>query len=166
MLKTREKKEKQVRETVEQVKDANTVVLANFTGTTANAMNAFRKSLAETGAKFKIIKKRILRLIFKESEVDIDPTQLEGQIGVIISPNNITETAQTAYAFRKKNRKTFKLLGGAELQTKNILSAKEVNAIGKLPSRDVLMGQLVGMLASPIKSFLFVISERKRSVPK
>jgi ribosomal protein L10 len=79
----------------------------------------------------------------------------ESQVGTIFSPDEIFAIAQPAYKFASA-----KILGGYDIDGKRFVPAEEVIMLGKLPSREVLLGQLVGMIASPLKSFMFVLKER------
>ena len=43
-----------------------------------------------------------------------------------------------------------------------LLDAAQINQLGDLPSKDVMLGQLVGMLAAPLTSFVSVLSDIPR----
>ena len=53
-------------------------------------------------------------------------------------------------------------MGGVQVAEKQFVPASDVIRLGQLPSREVLLGQLVGMLVSPIRSFLFVLNEKAK----
>lgn len=161
MAKTREQKKQEVQENAERFKGSAVAIFADFSGLSANAANALRKSLQEIGAGFSIMKKRLLKIAGREAGVEIHDS-LEGQIGVVFSPRDITETAQAVYKFHKGAVERFKIRGAVALDEKRLLSADEVIAIGKLPSREVLLGQLVLMIVAPIRSFMFVLNERAK----
>ena len=161
---TKRQKEQLVEEETKRLQESETVLLTDFTGLPVSEANTLRKSLKEIGATYKVVKKRLLKLIFQKGKIDIDPKEIEGQIGVVFSPKDLTETSQTVYRFGKENEENFKILGGIEMVEKKILKEEEVNAIGSLPSKDVLIGQLAGMLTVPIKSFLIVLNERGKQV--
>ena len=164
MPKTKNQKIEEVKEVAEKVNETKTIVLADFTGLSANGMNTFRARLHETGMKFRVIKKRLLKRVFESTGIDINPEEVEGQLGIVMSQNDIADTAQPIYTFQEEHKETFKIMGGCEVVEKNVLGAEEVTRIGALPSREVLIGQLVGMFASPIKSFLFVLNEKSKMV--
>lgn len=52
------------------------------------------------------------------------------------------------------------------MSAKNFLDAERVKFIGQLPSREILLGQLVGMLVAPIKMFMYVLNEKGRITAK
>jgi ribosomal protein L10 len=43
------------------------------------------------------------------------------------------------------------------------MDAAQVIYIGKLPPREVLLGQLLGMLASPIRSFMYLLDQKSKT---
>jgi len=85
-------------------------------------------------------------------------------MGVVFSSKDIVDTAGAVYQFVKLNEK-LKVLGGFDLKGNKLIEANDIKRIGQLPSREVLLGQLVGLLTVPIRQFLFVLNEKaKRSL--
>ena len=160
-MKTKAQKLSQIEAGAKELKTSQTVVITDFTGLTANELNAFRKEVFALGGTMSVIKKRLLKYVFEKEGIEFDPKQFEGQTGVVFSPKDMVETSGTAYKFSKQN-KLFKILGGYEVSEKKFVPATEVVMIGQLPSREVLLGQLVYMLGSPIRSFLYVLSEKSK----
>ena len=161
---TRKQKEKVIQEESEGLKGGKTLIFTDFTGLSANEANALRKSLRDLGAKYRVMKKRLLGLVLKEYGVDVERKNLEGQVGLVVSPEGVSETAGKVYAFFKEHKDRFKLLGGVEMEEKKVLSKSEVEMIGSLPPREVLLGQLVYMLGSPIRKFMFVLNEKSKKI--
>ncbi len=160
-MSTKAQKVTQIAEGAEALKGSQAVVITDFTGLTANDMNAFRKSLFAIGASMTVIKKRLLKYVFEKEGMEFDPKQFEGQTGVVFSPKDMVETAGTVYKFAK-TREMMKVLGGFEVGEKKFVPATDVVSIGKLPSKEVLLGQLVYMLGTPIRSFMVVLNEKSK----
>lgn len=160
-MKTKAQKVTQIEEGVKELKTSQAVVITDFTGLTANELNAFRKEVFALGGTMSVIKKRLLKYVFEKEGMEFDPKQFEGQTGVVFSPKDMVETAGVAYKFSKQN-KLLKILGGFEVEEKKFMNAEDVTRIGQLPSREVLLGQLVYMLSSPIRSFLYVLNEKSK----
>ena len=164
MAKTKAHKARVVQEGEAEALKSVSVIVADFTGLTANDMNAFRRILRESGSAFRVIKKRLLKIIFEKNGMAFDPKQFSGQVGVVFSPNDMLSTAGVVYTFAKPfaTKNIFKILGGFEIAEKQFVSGVDVKRLGQLPSREVLLSQLVGMLASPIRSFLFILNEKAK----
>ena len=50
-----------------------------------------------------------------------------------------------------------KILGGFDVGTRAFIEGADVRRIGALPGREALLGQLVWVLTSPIRSFLYIL---------
>ena len=161
-MKTKAQKGQAIESGLKALQASKTVIVTDFTGLSSNDMNALRRALKAIGVTFSVVKKRLLKLVFERGGASLDPTQFKGQIGVAFSPNDVVEVAGTVYRFVKEHEKNgaFKILGGFDMAEKRFLDASEVLAIGRPPSREVLISQLVGMIAAPLKSFMFVLTAK------
>ncbi|MEE8131581.1 MAG: 50S ribosomal protein L10 [Candidatus Paceibacterota bacterium] len=153
---TKKQKAEQVEEGQKLLKENKSLIFVDFSGKGVGDISALRRTLRELGAKFKVIKKRLMRVIFEKQGIDFNPEQFESQLGTVFTDKNISEIAGPVY------KSDIKILGGYDLSEKNFIDAEKVNFIGKLPSREILLGQLVGMLSAPIKMFMRVLSEKSK----
>jgi len=168
---TKQQKTEQIEKGQKLFKESNILVFTDFTGTGAEDMRGLRKSLKEIGAKFRVIRKRLMRIIFEKMGIDFNPEQFESQVGTISSPNDISEVVGPVYKFFVE-KKGFsakggsasggKILGAYDLAEKKFIDAETVIKIGKLPTREVLLGQLVGVLSAPMRMLAYVLSEKGR----
>ncbi|HDH31228.1 MAG TPA: 50S ribosomal protein L10 [Candidatus Wolfebacteria bacterium] len=157
---TKKQKTEQIEEGQNLFKKSHSLVFIDFSGISVENINALRKVLREVGAKLKVVKKRLMRIIFEKHGIDFNPEQFESQLGTIFADKNISEIAGPVY------KSKIKILGGYDLLAKDFMDAEKVEFIGKLPSKEVLLGQLVGMFAAPIKMFMRVLSEKSKMVEK
>ncbi|MEK9194376.1 MAG: 50S ribosomal protein L10, partial [Patescibacteria group bacterium] len=134
MAKTKAQKVKAVEEGLKDLKSSETVVLADFTGLPVNQMNVLRRSLRVAGATFKVLKKRLLKIIFEGSGIVFDPKKFEGQTGVVFSGKDMVETSGLVYKFAK-GKELFKILGGFDIKEKKFIEAADVKRYGALPGR-------------------------------
>ncbi|MCL4399665.1 50S ribosomal protein L10 [Patescibacteria group bacterium] len=163
-MKTKAQKKEQIETGKEKIGKSETIVFTDFTGLSANELNGFRKLIRELGGVMVVMKKRLLTLALKEKGIEFDAKKLAGQTGVVFSPKNSVETANVVYKFGKtfKSKKIFNILGGFDLNDKRFMDSAEVETLGQLPSREVLLGQLAFMLTVPIKKVLFVLNEKAK----
>lgn len=152
----KEQKRQIVDREVARLKNIRSVVFIDFTGVKAGDLNAFRRDVRAVG-EISVIKKRLLRVAFEKAGIDFNPEMFEAQLGTIFSTEDMQSTAASTYKFKEA-----KILGGYDLSEKRFVSGEEVTMLGKLPSREVLLSQVVGMIAAPIRSFLFVLNERSK----
>ncbi len=166
-MKTKAQKQQQVELGQQELGKSETVVITDFTGLSANDLNAFRRAVRGIGGKMVVIKKRLLRLVFQNHGLDFEPKNFAGQTGVVFSPKDMVETAGVVYKFGQTfvTKNLFHISGGFEVKEKKFLDAETVQRYGQLPSREVLLGQLVFMLTVPIKKVLFVLNEKAKRSP-
>lgn len=160
---TKQQKKEQINESKELIKNSDSLMFVDFSGTQVEDIKKLRLALRDAGAKMKVFKKKLLRVALKDSGIDFDPEQFDLQLGTIFSKKDISEIAGPVYKFSKGLKGAqFKILGSYDLLAKNFLDAEAVKKIGQLPSREILLGQLVGMLSVPIRMFLYVLDQKSK----
>ena len=162
-MKTKEQKTRDIERGTRDLKTSKTVLLVDFTGTPTGRLNELRKVVRGTGGVFRVIKKRLLKLVFGKENIDFEPKNFEGQAGVVFSPQEVYETSSLVYK-SVKGTDTFKFLGGFDVSEKKIIESEVIIKLGRLPGREVLLGQLVGMIAAPIKMFMSVLEQKSKQM--
>jgi ribosomal protein L10 len=127
--------------------------------------------LNKSGANFLVIKKRLLGLLLKEKGIVADLNKFKMSVGTIFSESNLESATGPAYKFfstlavpdgAAKDVWIKHLLGGYDAKSNTSLDAQQVVYIGKLPPREVLLAQLLGMLNAPIRSFMYVLDQKAK----
>ena len=144
-----------------ELEKANVLIFTDFTGTSVTDLGQLRTDLRENDSKFKVIKKRLLKIVFGSKNIDVDPVNFEGTLGTVFVKGGLSETAGSLYRFSKTHEK-FKLLGAYDLANKQLISEADINAIGSLPPRKELLGQLVGTIAAPLRALMYILSEKSK----
>jgi len=160
---SRKQKGERLKQGEELLENNKSLIFVDITGIGVEDMKFLRRALKVVEAKMKVIKKKLLRIAFEKKKIDFNPEQFDSQLGVVFSEKEISDVAGPVYKFFKSvEKKGFKILGAYNLSEKNFFDAETTVKIGQLPSREVLLGQFVGMLAMPIKMFLYVLSEKSK----
>jgi len=102
-----------------------------------------------------------LKFVFEKAGIIFEPRKFEGQVGIVFSNKDLVETASLVYQFAK-TRELLKILGGFAIKDKRFVEAAEIKRLGQLPSREILLGQLIGVLSAPLRRFLFVLNEKTK----
>lgn len=155
---TKAKKHEVVTEVGQEVAKAQGVVFMTFDGLTMPEVNDLRAKLFSAGVAMRVMPKRLLRIVLKDQKLEFDPMAQVGQIAVVWGADAVTP-AKVLHDFAKKNQH-MKLVAG--VLEGNVLSTEQVLALAKLPSREQLLGQLVGVLAGPIRGFASVLNGVQR----
>jgi large subunit ribosomal protein L10 len=167
-MKSRQQKQKEIEQGEKLLKKSQNLIFINFSGATMEDFKKMRSDLKKQKASFKVIKKRLLKIIFQKAGIDLDPKQFDSQVGtVFISDRDIVEAANIVYKLfkeKEKQKTNFNILGGYDLENKTFFDEQKMKFIGQLPKREVVLAQVLGTIASPIKSMLYILNERSKKM--
>ncbi|NLC31230.1 MAG: 50S ribosomal protein L10, partial [Candidatus Moranbacteria bacterium] len=136
-------------------------VFADYSGVKTNDINELKSRLKKEGTNLRVIKKKLVDLSLKNAKIEVDIKSLPGQLAITISDNDEVAPARVLSKFAKENE-NLKILGGV-LGVKG-MSAKEVNDLAKLPSKEEMLAKLVGTLNAPLTGLVNVLSGNTRGL--
>ena len=145
-----------VDEIANSIKDAQAVVLVNYSGLTVEQDTILRKELREAGVQYKVYKNTMVKLAIAGTEFESLKDELEGPTAVVISKTDATAPARILSNFAK-TADALELKCGVVEGT--YYDAAGINAIASIPSRDELLSKLLGSMQSPITNFARVIKQ-------
>jgi large subunit ribosomal protein L10 len=156
-------KEKIVAELAEELRSAETLIVADYRGLTNKQLEALRDELLPHGARFRIVKNTLTRRAAEEAGADALLVMLEGPTAIaFIESDGDPAAVAKALAATAKQSNVLELRGGV-LEGKT-LSAQEVDTLATLPSVDVLRGQLVGAIVAPLNALLGLVTAPLRDL--
>ncbi|NCA94198.1 MAG: 50S ribosomal protein L10 [Sphingobacteriia bacterium] len=158
---TRSQKEEVVKDLTEKIKASKSIVFADYSGVKTNDINELKSRLKKEGTNLRVIKKKLVDLSLKNAKIEVDIKSLPGQLAITISDNDEVAPARVLSKFAKENE-NLKILGGV-LGVKG-MSAKEVNDLAKLPSKEEMLAKLVGTLNAPLTGLVNVLSGNTRGL--
>jgi len=161
MKQTKVQKEVIVKDLVEKLKSSKAVVFSDYKGLNVKDMTTLRRDLRAEGVDLKVLKKTLMQIALKDAGIEMDVKKLEGQIAIAVSSRDEVAAAKIIAKLAKVNE-NLKIAGGI-LGTKE-LSAEEVNALAKLPSKEELLAKLVGTLNAPVSGFVNVLAGNMRGL--
>ncbi len=151
-----ELKQPVVAEISENIKDAQSVVLVTYSGITVEQDTALRKEMREAGVVYKVYKNTMMNFAFKDTPCEELCKHLEGPNAVAVSKTDATAPARIL-AKHAKTVPALKLIAG--VVENNYYDEKGITALASIPSREELLGKLLGSIQSPIANFARVISQ-------
>ncbi len=133
------------------LENAKSIGFTTNSGLSVEEITNLRKSLREVDATFTLAKKTLIKLAFKEVYwVELDDSLLPWQIALVISNEDAIAGLGKVNTFRKEVKDKIEWAGGYfEGKIKN---AEEIAQIASMPSRETLLGRLVGSMQSPLSS--------------
>jgi large subunit ribosomal protein L10 len=147
-------------ESVETLQDefqrATVAVLAEYRGLTAIQMNRVRKAVRESDGRCRVAKNRLARRAVAESANATLSDKLTGPLALFIGFNDPVAMAKVAIKLAEEFPKLE--IKGALLDGQ-VLPAAEVKALADLPPKEVVLGQLLGLLQAPATQLVRLLNE-------
>ncbi|MDD6195285.1 50S ribosomal protein L10 [[Clostridium] aminophilum] len=151
-----ELKQPVVQEIAELFNGAQTAVAVDYRGLTVAEDTELRKKLREAGVTYKVYKNTLVRLAAKDTAFEALGPVLEGPTAIAVSKDDATAPARILADFAK-TAKALEIKGG--IVEDKYYDAAAMQTIASIPSRDVLLGRLLGSMQSPVANFARVIKQ-------
>jgi large subunit ribosomal protein L10 len=145
-----------VAELSERIARSTLAVAAGYLGLTVAEMGTLRRQLREGGVELRVIKNSLFRLAAEQAgrpevaELAEGPTAIAFAYGDIVAParalSDYVRTARNAFTLRRA------------FTDGRFLSARDLEELGRLPSREVLIGQVAGALQAPLARLSYLLS--------
>jgi len=158
---TKTQKVKIVEDLADRFQRQKIAVFSDFHGVPVMEISGLRRLLKQQGSEYKVAKKTLLDRALEAVGSAARTKGLQGEIGVAFGYSDGVGLTKVLSKFSKDNQ-TFKILGG--ILAGKILSAAEILVLSRLPSREALLGQLLGALQSPIHAFAAVLQANTRNL--
>jgi large subunit ribosomal protein L10 len=163
MPKTREQKKEILSEISEKISKSKSIVFTKFNALGVKENEALRQELKKENSEYLVAKKTLLGIAFKENQIGgFDAKDLEGKVATIFGYEDEVLPAKIVDEFMKKHEGKIDFVGGI-LEGK-FLSAQEVSALAKLPSKQELYAKIVGSINAPVSGFVNVLAGNLRGL--
>ncbi|HET8820867.1 MAG TPA: 50S ribosomal protein L10 [Thermoleophilaceae bacterium] len=146
----REQKAAAIEEVASQIQESEAVFAVDYRGISVPQAAELRTRLTEAGARFRVVKNTLTERAADQAGAESLKELLEGPTAftfVVAEGGDVALAAKALATFRREHDVlAFKggMMGG------DVLTIEQMETLARLPARDVLHGQLVGMIASPI----------------
>jgi len=158
---TKQRKIELVEGYVELLKNSKGIILTDYRGLTVHDMDDVRSSTRPLGAKFQVVKNRLMLLALKEVGLSVPDEWLVGPTAIGFCQDEVPSVAK-ALKEATKDIEHLKVKGG--LLDGAVIDAAQVQAIAELPSREVLLSQVLGTINAPASQTVGVIASGIRQV--
>lgn len=136
-----------VAEITEKFRGADAVILTEYRGMSVAAMATLRRQLRKSGGDWKVYKNTLARLAARDVGAEDLVDQLAGPTAIAFVTGDV---AAVAKALREYAKTTPALIVKGGVMGGKTLSAKDVEILADLPSRDTLLAQLAGAFQAPL----------------
>jgi large subunit ribosomal protein L10 len=139
-------------------------VMTDYRGLTVREVEELREVLRAEGITYRVTKNTLLRIAASKNPAlaKIDPTNFTGPMALAMGFDDEIAPARVIFQFAKKHSALE--IVGAVTADGQYLDAAQVKALATLPTREQLLGQVVGTIAAPLTGFVGVMSGNVRSI--
>ena len=149
-----EQKKQVVAEFTDKVKNSVAGVVVGYQGITVEDDTALRKELREAGVEYTVIKNTLARLAFNEVGYSAIDDKLNGMSAFATSAKDPVVAAKILKKYADKIE-TFTIKAG--YVDGEVLDEEGVNKLADTPTKEVLIGKVLGSLQSSLYSLAFVL---------
>lgn len=171
-MKSKAQKQEELKKGKELLEKSQSLVFVDFSNVPTAQLRKLRQELKAVGAKLFIIKKRLLNILMKERGIDAGAVANKLSLGTIFSEGDIEKVSGPVYKLlagmevpegAAKDVWVKHIVGGYDISGNASIGAEKIIFIGKLPPREVLLAQILGMFAAPLRSFLYILDQKSKS---
>jgi large subunit ribosomal protein L10 len=150
-----------VREITEDLKASDIYYFVDYRGLTFAEATELRARLMKADASLKVVKNTLAKIAAAEAGVDGLTELLQGPTAIVYCHGDPVRVAKIIQDFIKEKKKA--AIRGGKLE-RSLLTASDVEKLATLPSREQLIAQLVGLIASPLTGLVNVLSSPIRNL--
>jgi len=148
---------------VSRLKEKGNFILTNYSGVKVKGLSELRKRLRAKNAGYKIIKNNLFKRALHDTGYQGVDEYLKGPLGVAFAGEEIGDVAKILKEYAKEDEK-FKYTAGVIDRT--VYNEDQVKRIADLPSRDVLIAQVMSMVNAPGTSIAFGMNQVIASIAR
>ena len=135
-------------------------ILTEYRGLTVEQLSQLRRELRNVSAEYKVLKNRLARIAVEGSPLDGLRPYMKGPTAVALTRKDAVAMAKAIQNFQKQNPELSVTSGCVEGR---VIPAGEVKALADLPSRELLLSQVVGGFQAPIAGLVNALDGVLRS---
>ena len=140
---------------------ASAAILTEYRGLKVAELEVLRRSLREAGGEYKIYKNTLVRFATRELGLDGVEGLLEGPTAIAFADADVPAVAKALRDFSRTN--PLLVVKGGVMGT-SVLTAQDATALADIPSRDVLLARLAGLMAAPLQQFASLLQALPRNL--
>ena len=145
-----EQKKQVVADLVERLNSSCAGVIVDYKGINVEDDTKLRKDLREAGVNYTVVKNTLLKRAIAETELNGLDAVLEGTTAIATSADDYVAAARILSKFADTH-KNFEIKNG--FIDKEVIGLEKITGLAKLPSREILLANVLGAFQAPISAF-------------
>ena len=147
-----------VDELQQKLNGANAFYLTDFSGLTVKKVTDLRRRLRNAGVEYVVVKNTLAERALQGTDLPDVAEFFKGPTGVVIAPADPVASAKVLADFAKENDNKPAIKAG--IVERKAVTAAQIDALAKLPPREVLLAQLAGALEAPMAQLAYVMQAK------
>jgi large subunit ribosomal protein L10 len=147
MSTVRSEKESVVAEVKTKIDESDAVIVTEYRGLSVTALANLRRELRKAGCEYRVYKNTLARFAAREAGIEGLDTLLVGPTALAFVKGDVAAVAKSLKEYARTN--PLLVIRGGAVAGKAV-SAKDVDVLAELPSREVMLSQFAGMLQAPL----------------
>jgi large subunit ribosomal protein L10 len=147
----REQKSEIINDFKQMFEGSNATFLVKYQGLSVNGMQTLRRSLRSVNSELKVTKTTLMKIAAQDIAGSEDfRNTFKEQVGLVFAKGDVSSTAKQLKQFADANEALKVLTGFFESR---VLTKQEIEFLATLPSKEILLAQMLGTMQAPIASF-------------
>jgi len=138
---------------------SNSVIVSEYRGLTVGALAKLRRTLRPLGAEYKVYKNSLVKIAARDGAMAPVEPMVGGPVAITFVTGEVSAVAKAMREFARENEAL--KLKGAVVDGKAV-DVKGLRALADLPSRDVMLAKLAGLLKAPMAHTAYMLSALPR----
>jgi large subunit ribosomal protein L10 len=154
-----------VEEYSEKFKTSKSIFLADYSGINVAETTKLRRSFRDANVHYCVLKNTLAKLSLDKAGIEGMDEMLKGMTAFAFSDDDAAAPIRVINDFNKQKKKdeSHLVVKGCVFEGR-VFGADQADALSKLPSREVLLAQLVGVLKAPMTNLVNVLSGTGRNL--
>jgi large subunit ribosomal protein L10 len=153
----------EVKSLAEKLKAKGNIIFTDYSGVKVKGLQELRKKLRAKNVEYKVVKNNLFKLALKEAGYEGMDSHVKGPVAVAFIKSEVAETAKIFKDFSKEQEKfSFSLA----VFDKVIYNDEQVKKIAELPSKDVIISQVMSLINGPSRGIAVGINQIMASLAR
>ncbi|HOO45630.1 MAG TPA: 50S ribosomal protein L10 [Deltaproteobacteria bacterium] len=157
----KEEKQELVKQLHDELGDAQAVFVTDYIGLNVEKLTKLRKGIKSSGGSFRIVKNTLLRRAAQDTPAGIIENLFVGPTAIAMAKGDPLGVAKALVEFAKDNEQLD--VQGGILGTQ-VLDLNAIEALAKMPSKEVLIAKMLGSMNAPAANFVGVLAAILRQI--
>ncbi len=136
------------------------MIMTEYHGLSVEQISDLRNQLRKSGCEYLVVKNTLSKIALKEIGMESANEYFEGPTAIVVEADDPVSPAKIVSEFAKKNEK---LVIKAGILDGKVIALNEIKALASLPTKEVLIGKMLGSMNAPISNFVGVLSAVTRN---